>query len=40
MRTNKPINHINKHTIKIYNHHTYTQIIIKNFVVFFFNIQK
>ena len=26
---------INKHAIKIYNHHTYTQIIIKKFFSFF-----
>ena len=34
------INQINKHKAKIYNHCMYTQIIIKNFLLFFFTVYK
>ena len=34
------INQINKHKAKIYNHCMYTQIIIKNFLLFFFTEYK
>ena len=37
---NALINHINKHTIKIYNQCTYTRIIIKKFLVFLYVVYK
>ena len=37
---NKPINHIDKNAIKIYNRCMHTQIIIKKFLLFFFTVYK